>query len=126
MSSIECLNTGLIYRNPKPHLRSVHAYFPSVVVLCEDEMLATLVLGSAFESVDFHVHLARSTDGGETWYLPSVTGMNNLGTTFNSIHGMTCIRNNANNPQGWIGIGEFTVTGSHGTCLYSLTIPSYT
>jgi hypothetical protein len=69
MTAIECLNTGLIYRNPKPHLRSIQAYFPSVVILSENEMLATLVLGSAFESVDFHVHLARSTDGGETWTL---------------------------------------------------------
>ena len=69
MAPIECLDTGLIYRNPKPHLRSVHAYFPSVVVLSENEMLAALVLGSAFESVDSHVHLARSTDGGATWTL---------------------------------------------------------
>ncbi|MCK5118139.1 MAG: exo-alpha-sialidase [Candidatus Latescibacteria bacterium] len=69
MQSIECLNTGIIYRNPKPHLRSVHAYFPSVVVLSDNELLAVLVLGSAFESTDFHVHVARSKDGGASWAL---------------------------------------------------------
>ena len=25
MTSIKCLKTGLVYRNPKPHLRSLHA-----------------------------------------------------------------------------------------------------
>ena len=67
MTIIECLDTGLIYRNPKPYLRSLHAYFPSVIVLSDNEMLATLVLGSAFESVDSHVYIARSIDTGKTW-----------------------------------------------------------
>ena len=69
MSGINIINTGLIYRNPKPHLCSVHAYFPSVVTLASDEMLASLVLGEAFESVDLHTHFVRSTDGGESWEL---------------------------------------------------------
>lgn len=71
MDKIEVVKTGLIYRNPKPYLRSVQAYFPSVVMLSPNEMLATLMLGSAFESVDSHVFVARSTDGGETWMLES-------------------------------------------------------
>ena len=25
--------TGILFRNPKPHVRSIHAYFPSVVVI---------------------------------------------------------------------------------------------
>ena len=25
--------TGVLYKNPKPHVKSVHAYFPSVAVL---------------------------------------------------------------------------------------------
>ena len=63
------LKTGLIYRNPKPHVRSVHAYFPSVAVMANGEMLATLVLGEAFESVNCRAHAARSRDLGETWQL---------------------------------------------------------
>ncbi len=64
---IKIKSTGLIYRNPKPYLRAEHAYFPSVVRFSETEMLATFVLGSAFESVDCKTFLARSVDSGESW-----------------------------------------------------------
>ncbi|MBI2441371.1 MAG: exo-alpha-sialidase [Lentisphaerae bacterium] len=67
MANIECLKSGLIYRNPKPHVRSVHAYFPSVVALSTTELLATFDLGEAFEAANSQVHIARSCDGGETW-----------------------------------------------------------
>jgi len=69
VNNIEILGTGLVYRNPKPHLRSLHAYFGSVAFLSESEILAAFDLGSAFEAVDVHPHLARSTDGGATWSL---------------------------------------------------------
>ncbi|HPG69984.1 MAG TPA: sialidase family protein [Candidatus Hydrogenedentes bacterium] len=60
-------DTGVLYKNPKPHVRSVHAYFPSVVEVVPGELLASVVLGEAFESVDLATHLFRSTDGGATW-----------------------------------------------------------
>jgi len=63
------LKTGLIYRNQKPHVHSVHAYFPSVVAMDNGELLATLVLGEAFEAVNCRTHLARSRDNGETWQM---------------------------------------------------------
>ncbi len=63
------VTTGIIYRNPKPHVKSIHAYFPSVVCLDNGEMLATLVLGEAFEAVNTHTYVARSRDGGESWAL---------------------------------------------------------
>ncbi|MBI4377621.1 MAG: exo-alpha-sialidase [Nitrospinae bacterium] len=69
MGNIEIIGTGLIYRNPKPHLKSIHAFFPSVVSLGNGELLATLVLGEAFESVNCRVYLSRSTDHGKTWNL---------------------------------------------------------
>lgn len=69
MSRVECLNTGIIYRNPIPHIRSVHAYFPTVVQLSGEELLATMSLGEAFESADMHVNVFRSVDGGQTWKL---------------------------------------------------------
>lgn len=68
-SGIKCISTGLIYRNPKPHVRSVHAYFPSVALMANRELLCTLVLGEAFESPNCRTHIARSTDDGETWQL---------------------------------------------------------
>ena len=67
--SQEIIKTGIIYRNPSPHIKSVHAYFPSVVVTDNGELLATIVLGEAFEAVNMRTHLARSTDNGETWSL---------------------------------------------------------
>jgi len=63
------LRTGILYRNSKPAVRSVHAYFPSVAVLPDGEMLATLALGEAFEATNLHTNVARSRDGGETWTL---------------------------------------------------------
>ncbi len=62
------LRTGLLYRNPKPHVRSEHAYFPSVVS-DGPEWLATVVLGEAFEAQNLHTVLFRSTDCGEHWHL---------------------------------------------------------
>jgi hypothetical protein len=66
---LHVLDTGLIYRNPRPHLHSVHAYFPSVVSLPNGEMLATLSLGEAFEATNLHTYVARSKDDGRTWEL---------------------------------------------------------
>ncbi len=47
---IKVKKTGLIYRNPMPHVHSEHAYFPSVATLASGRMLASLVIGEAFES----------------------------------------------------------------------------
>ena len=69
MPQIDILGTGILYRNPKPFLRSQHAYFPSVVHLDGEEMLAAFSLGTAFEAVDLHTEVSRSLDGGETWTL---------------------------------------------------------
>lgn len=66
---IRPLKTGILYQNPRPHVRSIHAYFPSVVTVPGGGMLATVVLGEAFESTDLHTHLVRSTDNGEAWEL---------------------------------------------------------
>jgi len=69
MSAIEILDTGLIYRNPKPHLHAIHAVFPSVVCTETGEMLASFALAEAFEAVNMHTYLSRSQDGGQTWQL---------------------------------------------------------
>ena len=39
MSSITVQSTGVIYRNPKPHVRSVHAYFPSLAALDNGDLM---------------------------------------------------------------------------------------
>jgi len=69
MAAIEVVDSGLLCRNPRPHVRSVHAYFPSVVAMTNGEMLATVVLGEAFEATNLRTHVCRSVDRGETWRL---------------------------------------------------------
>jgi sialidase-1 len=61
------LTTGVLYRNFRPHVKSIHAYFPSVAVMPDEHMVAVYTLGEAFEATNLHTHLARSSDGGQTW-----------------------------------------------------------
>jgi len=68
-SRITAVGQGFVYRNPQPYLRSIVAYHPSLVLLSENELLATFDLGEAVESLDYHTVLARSKDGGQTWQL---------------------------------------------------------
>lgn len=70
MIKTTCRNTGLIYRNPAPHVASRHAYFPSVIAMDNGEMLASFVIGEAFEAVNLNTYISRSSDGGETWSAP--------------------------------------------------------
>lgn len=67
--SINVKDMGIVYRNPKPYLRSLVAYHPSLVVIGESELVATFDLGQAVESLDYHTVVARSVDGGNTWDL---------------------------------------------------------
>ncbi len=67
MSSLEILESSLIYANPMPHLRSRQAIFPTVVRVPSGDLLAAFTAGEAFESVDGRTELARSTDEGRTW-----------------------------------------------------------
>ncbi len=67
MNRFQDVSTGILFRNPVPHLRSLHAYFPSVVCLGGDELLASYVAGEAFEAIGNRVFLTRSSDGGRTW-----------------------------------------------------------
>jgi sialidase-1 len=66
---IELLDHHIVYENPQPMLRSRHGFFPGLVQLGSDELLALLVIGEAFESVDLTTYVARSTDDGRTWDL---------------------------------------------------------
>ncbi len=68
---ITCTATGLVYRNPKPHLRAIHAWHPTMVRLDDGTLVCAFDLGQAVESLDYRTHVARSTDGGATWSSPS-------------------------------------------------------
>jgi hypothetical protein len=66
----QSFNTGLIYRNTSPHVSSKQAYFPSVVLMYNGEMLASFAIGEAFEAVNLNTYIAHSKDMGETWSEP--------------------------------------------------------
>lgn len=67
---IKLIETGIVYRNPKPHLRAVHAWHPSIVALGGDELLSSFDLGQGAESMDYRTWVSRSVDGGRTWSDP--------------------------------------------------------
>jgi hypothetical protein len=67
---IHCEHTGLVYTNPTPHLRAIHAWHPSIAYLGGDELLCAFDLGQAAESLDYRTYCSRSHDGGRTWDQP--------------------------------------------------------
>lgn len=64
---IEIIDKGILYRNPLPQLRVVHACFPVIQELSEQEFLCVYRRGTAFESADARIAKLRSVDGGRTW-----------------------------------------------------------
>lgn len=67
---LERIATGIVFRNPKPHLRAVHAWHPTLVRFDDGELLAGFDLGQAVESLDYRTWLSRSSDEGQTWSPP--------------------------------------------------------
>ena len=67
MALIDHIGTHIIYENPKPHVRSRHGYFPGVIRLASNDLLALFVIGEAFESADTTTHVSRSIDNGGSW-----------------------------------------------------------
>ena len=67
---INLIETGLVYRNPRPHMRAVHAWHPTLVSLGDGHLLCAFDLGQAVESLDYRTHIARSEDNGQTWSEP--------------------------------------------------------
>jgi hypothetical protein len=70
---IEVRDTGVVYRNPKPHLRADHTWHPSVVRLDTGELLVAFDRGQGAEALDYRNWLARSQDDGKTWSQPERT-----------------------------------------------------
>jgi sialidase-1 len=68
---MELLATGLVYRNPKPYLRAVHAWHPSILQLDSGELVASFDCGQGAEALDYRTYLSRSTDDGRTWTSPA-------------------------------------------------------
>lgn len=61
------LHASYVYDNPIPQLRSRQSAFVQCIELPDGRLLATHVLGEAFESADQTAYISESTDGGRTW-----------------------------------------------------------
>lgn len=72
MPAMTVVDTGIVYRNALPHLRSRHGYFPTLVELDGGELLVGLDIGTAFEAIDVRSYACRSTDGGVNWSEPEL------------------------------------------------------
>ncbi len=62
--------SGILYRNPVPHVFSRHAYFPSVVQMDNGQLLASFTIGESFEAANLNTFISRSADQGISWSEP--------------------------------------------------------
>ena len=64
---IRIIDTGVIYQNPLPGIRSIYANFPGLVRLSDNEILCVYSRASASMALDRRYACTRSQDGGKTW-----------------------------------------------------------
>lgn len=67
---IQVVDSGLVYRNPRPELRSRHTWHPTIVRFDDGEWLCTFDIAEADVSHDYRTYKSRSTDDGRTWSAP--------------------------------------------------------
>lgn len=72
MPQIKTIDSGVVYKNPMPHLNSRQAFFPSVVELDSGELVAAFDIGEAFEAVNCRSYTSHSSDNGKTWSIPEI------------------------------------------------------
>jgi hypothetical protein len=67
---VRVVASGVVYRNPRPEVRAVHAWHPSLVRLEDGRLLCSFDLGQAPESHDYNTYLSWSADNAATWSEP--------------------------------------------------------
>ena len=67
---IQVIDSNVVYRNQKAHLRAVNAWHPSIALLDNGDLLSAFDLGQGPESLDYRTYLSRSKDEGKTWSAP--------------------------------------------------------
>jgi hypothetical protein len=67
---IELLEAGVVYANPQPHLRSRHAWHPSVVAVSDRQWFVSFDLAEAVEAFDYATVWSVSEDAGGRWSAP--------------------------------------------------------
>ena len=69
---MKVIASNTIYENPLPQLESRQSFFPGVCQLKDGTVMASIVIGQAFESVDSKTYKSFSADGGVSWSEPEV------------------------------------------------------
>ena len=64
------LFSTIIYTNPLPQLRSRQSAFPGLCLLDDGTIIATHIIGEAFESVDSTTYVSISKDNGKSFSAP--------------------------------------------------------
>ncbi len=67
---MKVISSSIIYENPLPQLCSKQSFFPFLAERRDGTVLASVVIGQAFESVDSTTCLSISSDGGKSWGVP--------------------------------------------------------
>lgn len=70
MEGIEVVGSGVLWRNPDPDLRSLHAWHPTLARLPGGRWRASFDIASAALSPDYATWLVTSDDDGRTWSAP--------------------------------------------------------
>lgn len=67
---MKIIESNTIYENPLPQLESKQSFFPFLCETKDGRLMASIVIGQAFESVDSSTYKCFSDDGGKTWTSP--------------------------------------------------------
>ena len=70
MERIEVIDSGVLWRNPDPDLRSLHAWHPTLARLDGGQWRVSFDIASAALAPDYATWTAASTDDGRTWSEP--------------------------------------------------------
>lgn len=64
------LDEGIVYRNPHPAIRALHAWHPTLVHLGGRDWACAFDLGQAAEAHEYGTHYSVSSDDGRSWSEP--------------------------------------------------------
>lgn len=64
---MKVLDQGILYRNPFPEKESIHAYYPDMLQLSEQEFICVYWRTPEPQSAEGRMMQLRSTNGGDTW-----------------------------------------------------------
>ena len=67
---MKIINSSIVFENDLPQLSAKNAFFPNVIEISENNLVAVSVIGQAFESVDSASYVHFSNDNGKTWSKP--------------------------------------------------------